>query len=410
MNNNNALRWTIAVASLGYFVDIYDLQLFNIIAKASLLGIGITDPKEIDQWDYLLFLWQMGGMLVGGLLWGWLGDVKGRKQILFGSILLYSTANIANAFVTNVEMYSLIRFIAGLGLAGELGAAITLVSELMDKEKRGYGTMVIVTMGALGAIGAVFVSKVSLPFFGLAPWQTSYIVGGGLGLVLLTLRVGTFESGLFQQGEKSGVQRGNFLLIFKTKERALRYLACIAMGLPVWYCVGILIKFSKTFALFSDLHIDASMGIVYTYLGLSFGDLMSSLLSQYFKSRKKTIMLYLWLTVMVTMTYLFAHPIGITFFYFLCFALGTATGYWALFVSMAAELFGTNIRATVASTTPNFVRGAVVPMVLSFKAMEKWMGSINAAVVLGIITIGLALISARYLKESFGKDLNFLEE
>ncbi len=409
MNNNNALRWTIAVASLGYFVDIYDLQLFNIISKASLMGIGITDPKEIDQWDYLLFLWQMGGMLVGGLLWGWLGDVKGRKQILFGSILLYSVANIANAFVQSVEMYSLIRFIAGLGLAGELGAAITLVSELMDKEKRGYGTMVIVTMGALGAIGAVFVSKLSLPFFGLAPWQTSYIIGGVLGLLLLTLRVGTFESGLFEQSEKSSAQRGNFLLLFKTKERALRYLACIAMGLPVWYCVGILIKFSKTFALFSDLHIDVSTGIVFTYLGLSFGDLMSSLLSQYFRSRKKTIAIYLWLTVVVTSTYLFAHPISISFFYFLCFALGSATGYWALFVSMSAELFGTNIRATVASTTPNFVRGAVVPLVLSFKAMESEIGSINAAVILGVITIGLALISAHYLKESFGKDLDFQE-
>ncbi len=410
MNNNSALRWTIAVASLGYFVDIYDLQLFNIISKASLTGIGITDPKELEKWDYLLFLWQMGGMLVGGLLWGWLGDVKGRKQILFGSILLYSSANIANAFVGNVESYSVIRFIAGLGLAGELGAAITLVSEIMDKEKRGYGTMVIVTMGALGAIGAVFVSKISLPMFGLAPWQTSYIIGGILGLLLLTLRVGTFESSLFEHTSKQSKSRGNFLLLFKTKERALRYLACIALGLPVWYCVGILIKFSKTFALLSNLQIDVSLGIVFTYLGLSFGDLLSSLLSQYFKSRKKTITAYLYLTVIISAFYLFVHPVSSFTFYFLCFALGSATGYWALFVSMSAELFGTNIRATVASTTPNFVRGAVVPLILSFKAMEGSLGSVLAAVILGIITIGLALVSARYLQESFGKDLNFQEE
>ncbi len=410
MNHPNALRWTVAVAALGYFVDIYDLQLFNIISKSSLNGIGITDTNELDKWDYLLFLWQMGGMLVGGLLWGWLGDVKGRRRILFGSILLYSLANIANAFVTNVEMYSVIRFIAGLGLAGELGAAITLVSELMDKEKRGYGTMVIVTMGALGAIGAVFVSKLTIPFFGLASWQTSYIIGGILGLLLLTLRMGTFESGLFEKTTQSDVQRGNFLLLFKTRERALRYLACIAMGLPVWYCVGILIKFSKTFALFSNLHIDVSTAIVFTYLGLSFGDLMSSLLSQYLRSRKKTISLYLWLTGAVASTYLLVHPIGLNFFYFLCFALGTATGYWALFVSMSAELFGTNVRATVASTTPNFVRGAVVPMVLSFKSMEGVWGSIPSAIILGFITIGAALISAHYLQESFGKDLNFQEE
>jgi MFS family permease len=352
----------------------------------------------------------MGGMLVGGLLWGWLGDVKGRKRILFGSILLYSLANMANAFVTNVEMYSAIRFVAGLGLAGELGAAITLVSELMDKEKRGYGTMVIVTMGALGAIGAVLVSKLTIPFFGLASWQTSYIIGGLLGIILLTLRVGTFESGMFEETSQSNIQRGNFFLLFKTKERALRYLACIAMGLPVWFCVGILIKFSKTFALLSNLQIDISTAIIFTYLGLSFGDLMSSLLSQYFRSRKKTISIYLWLTVLVTCTYLLVHPIGLNFFYFLCFALGSATGYWALFVSMSAELFGTNVRATVASTTPNFVRGSVVPLVLSFKAMEGYWGSITAAMILGSITIGLAIISARYLQESFGKDLNFQEE
>lgn len=410
MNNNSALRWTIAVASLGYFVDIYDLQLFNIISKASLIGIGVTDAKELEKWDYLLFLWQMGGMLVGGLLWGWLGDVKGRKQILFGSILLYSSANIANAFVGSVESYSAIRFIAGLGLAGELGAAITLVSEIMEKEKRGYGTMVIVTMGALGAIGAVFVSKISLPIFGLEPWQTSYIIGGLLGLLLLTLRVGTFESGLFEHAAKQTKSRGNFLLLFKTKERAFRYLACIAMGLPVWYCVGILIKFSKTFALLSHLDIDVSLAIVFTYLGLSLGDLMSSLLSQYYKSRKKTINIYLYLTIVVSCFYLFAHPVSLYTFYFLCFSLGTVTGYWALFVSMSAELFGTNIRATVASTTPNFVRGAVVPLILIFKALEENIGSVQAAVLLGIITVGLALIGARHLQESFGKDLNFQEE
>ncbi|MEN9948934.1 MAG: hypothetical protein RL106_1757, partial [Bacteroidota bacterium] len=197
MDGKKTLHWTVAVAALGYFVDIYDLQLFNIVSKSSLMGLGISDSKEIEDWDYLLFLWQMSGMLVGGLIWGWLGDTKGRRNILFGSILLYSLANIANAFVTNVEAYSAIRFIAGLGLAGELGAAITLVSELMDKEKRGYGTMVIVTMGALGAVAAVFVSKIQWTVFDLAPWQMSYIIGGVLGLVLLGLRMGTFESDTF---------------------------------------------------------------------------------------------------------------------------------------------------------------------------------------------------------------------
>jgi MFS family permease len=409
MATKNTIHWTIAVAALGYFVDIYDLQLFNIVSKASLHGIGITNPVELEKWDYLLFLWQMGGMLVGGLLWGWLGDTKGRKNILFGSILLYSIANIANAFVYNVETYSAIRFIAGLGLAGELGAAITLVSELMDKEKRGYGTMVIVTMGALGAVAAVLISKIQIPFLHFASWQISYLVGGTLGLMLLILRMGTFESGTFEKIKSTNIRRGNFLMLFSNKERALRYLACIAIGLPVWYSVGILIKFSKKFAALQGIEIDISLAIVFTYLGLSFGDLLSSILSQFFKSRKKTVYIYLLASVMVIITYLFYPHKSESFFYGLCFMIGTATGYWALFVSMSAELFGTNIRATVASTTPNFVRGAVVPLVLTFKAWEDAMGMIPAATILGIISLGLAFWGISHVKESFGKDLDFQE-
>ena len=379
------MRWTVAVAALGYFVDIYDLQLFNIVSKSSLLGVGITDPHELEEWDYLLFLWQMGGMLVGGLLWGWLGDTKGRRNILFGSILLYSLANIANAFVTTTEMYSVVRFIAGLGLAGELGAAITLVSELMEKEKRGLGTMIVVTMGALGAVAAVFISKINWQIAGLENWQLSYIIGGVLGLLLLGLRMGTFESNTFTETQQMDIKRGRWTMLFATKERALRYLACITIGLPVWYCVGILIKFSKKFALLDHLEIEVSTAIVFTYLGLSFGDLLSSLISQYLKSRKKTVFIYLILTVGVVSYYLYGPSSSANLFYFLCFMIGTGTGYWALFVSMSAELFGTNLRATVASTTPNFVRGAVVPLVLTFKAWEPMLGMTGAATALGFI-------------------------
>lgn len=404
------MRWTVAVAALGYFVDIYDLQLFNIVSKSSLLGLGITDPQALEEWDYLLFLWQMGGMLVGGLLWGWLGDTKGRRNILFGSILLYSLANIANAFVTTTEMYSVVRFIAGLGLAGELGAAITLVSELMEKEKRGLGTMIVVTMGALGAVAAVFISKINWQIAGLENWQLSYIIGGVLGLLLLGLRMGTFESNTFTETQQMDIKRGRWTMLFATKERALRYLACITIGLPVWYCVGILIKFSKKFALLDHLEIEVSTAIVFTYLGLSFGDLLSSLISQYLKSRKKTVFIYLILTVGVVTYYLYGPSSSANLFYFLCFMIGTGTGYWALFVSMSAELFGTNLRATVASTTPNFVRGAVVPLVLTFKAWEPMMGMTGAATALGIISLGLAFWGVSHLEESFAKDLNFHEE
>ncbi|MFM7770518.1 MAG: MFS transporter, partial [Bacteroidota bacterium] len=338
MNSSQKQLWlTIVVASLGYFVDIYDLQLFNIVSKESLIGIGITDPIQLKNLDYSLFLWQMGGIIVGGLLWGILGDKKGRKKILFGSILLYSIANIANAFVPNIEMYILVRFIAGIGLAGELGAAVTLISESMEKEKRGIGTMIIVTAGALGAVAAVGVSKLQLTFFGLQNWQTAYIIGGILGLLLLFMRFQTFESGLYDQMEIADSSKGNFLMLFKNKNRALRYLSCIAIGLPVWFCVGILIKFAPDFAKVLEvdptIKIDHTTCIVACYLGLSVGDLISGFFSQLFKNRKQVILAYLSTTVVVCAYFLYVKNHSEFTFYALSFLIGGSTGYWVLFVT-----------------------------------------------------------------------------
>jgi MFS family permease len=406
------LGLTILVASLGYFVDIYDLQLFNIVSKESLRGIGITDENLIKTYDYSLFLWQMSGIILGGLIWGILGDKRGRKKILFGSILIYSLANIANAFVTNVEAYSIIRFITGIGLAGELGAAVTLINESMSKEKRGIGTMIIVTMGALGAVAAVGIHKLQFTMLGLESWQMSYIIGGCLGLLLLFMRFQTFESEMFDKVEKQKVQRGNFFMLFKTKERALRYLSCIAIGLPVWFCVGLLIKFSDKFATVLEVEgtIDPTTCIIFCYLGLSGGDLISGFISQFMKSRKKIIFFYLATTVIISLYFLLVHHHSVNTFYALSALLGATTGYWVLFVSNAAEQFGTNIRSTVASTVPNFVRGSTVPIVLTFKYIEPSFGVINSALIIGGVTIGIAAIALAYLPETFGKNLNFIEE
>ncbi len=411
-SSSRSINLTILVASLGYFVDIFDLQLFNIVSKSSLAGLGITEKSLIDKYDYTLFLWQMTGMLVGGLIWGIIGDTKGRKSILFGSILMYSLANIANAFVGDMTSYTIIRFVAGLGLAGELGAAITLVNEIMHKDKRGYGTMVIVTMGALGAVAAVYISKLQLSLFGLQTWQTMYIIGGGLGLALLALRMGTFESGLFDDIKKSKVKKGNFLMLFTNATRLKKYLASIALGLPVWFGIGVLIKFSDKFAAVNGASgvIEVPQAIVYAYLGLSVGDLLSGYLSQLFRNRKKVVMFYLILNVAVVITFLFAKGLSASVMYFMCFMIGAATGYWALFVTIASETFGTNIRATVTTTVPNFVRGALVPIMLSFKALEPVTGNITAALIVGGVCIVLSFISILVLPESFGRDLNFLEE
>lgn len=408
--NSTIFNFTVFVAALGYFVDIYDLQLFNLVSKTSLKGLGITDPHELDYWDVRLFNFQMFGMLIGGIIWGIMGDRKGRKSILFGSIILYSLANILNGFVQNTTQYEIVRFFAGLGLAGELGAAITLVSEILSKEKRGIGTMIIVSVGALGAVTAFYIT-------GYMDWRTSYYVGGGLGLLLLALRFGTFESKMFDNLKHEHVSRGNFLSLFTHKERFKKYLFCILIGLPVWYCIGVLMKFSDKFAAEWGIDVSGDNGntikrtaIMLSYVGLSVGDIFSGALSQLFKSRKKIVTAYLFFTIALSLVYIFMKSNSIFLFHIMCFLLGCATGYWALFVTIASEQFGTNIRATATTTVPNFVRGLVVPLTVGFASLSNSSGTVQAALIVGGISLALALVSIFSVKETFGKDLNYLEE
>jgi len=419
---NRSALLLITVAALGYFVDIYDLILFNVVKKESLISLGYTSETDLKNYGLQLFNWQMGGMLVGGILWGILGDKKGRLKVLFGSILLYSAANVANAFVDNITSYAIIRFIAGVGLAGELGAGITLVAEVMSKETRGYGTMIIVTFGALGAVLAAIVggesagiSNVieSITDIHLENWQVAYVIGGVLGLLLLALRIGTFESDMYKKVHHEEVSRGDFLSLFKNKTIFLKYLKCILIGLPVWYAIGILIALAENFG-GSLLNVDGKVingqAVMYAYLGLSVGDLISGMLSQLFKSRRKVVILYLFFSAVVMWMY-FGTTAGRSadWFYFVCFLVGAGTGFWALFVTIAAEQFGTNIRSTVTTTVPNFVRGAVIPITASFKALEGSIGTLNAAVFVGIVCLLLSFWAIWGVDETFSKELNYTE-
>ena len=395
----------VLISASGYFVDIYDLIIFNVVKKQSLEALGFTGEAFKTQ-EILLFNWQMSGMLIGGILWGILGDRKGRVSVLFGSILMYSLANIANAFVTNIEAYAACRFLAGIGLAGELGAGITLVVESMDKETRGYGTMIIVTLGALGAVVASFVGKVN--------WQMAYITGGVMGLAILLLRVTGLESGMFKNMKGKALKQGNLLFLVQSGDRLRRYLACIVIGLPVWFTIGILINLSERFSYHTGIisgKVSVADCVMFAYLGLSVGDLLSGFLSQIFKNRKKVIFGYLVANLVLVFVYLFFRNISADVFYFLCFLLGAATGYWALFVTIAAEQFGTNLRSVVTNTVPNFVRGAVVPITLSFKFLEaQLIDTVLAASVVGIICMVLAFWGNAQVHETFGKDLDFVEK
>lgn len=404
IQNTNPLNVIVIVAALGYFVDIYDLILFGIVRNPSLVDMKFKGD-EITSQGLMLLNCQMFGMLIGGILWGILGDVKGRLSVLFGSIFMYSIANILNGFVKDIDTYAFLRFIAGVGLAGELGAGVTLVTETMHKEHRGWGTMIIATFGALGAVLAALIGD-------QFHWRTAYFVGGGLGILLLILRFGTYESGMFESIKTTGIKKGAFHRLFTEKERFTKYMACIAVGLPVWFTVGLLIilspEFSKALNI-SGTGMQAGKAIMWCYIGLSAGDLLSGYISQKLRSRKKAVLLFLILTLIFNSLYLIASGASAAYMYFVCFALGFSTGYWALFVTISSEQFGTNIRATVTTTVPNFVRGAVVPITALFTFLKPGMGMIGSAMAVGSVCLTLAIISILYLKETFGKDLDYTE-
>ena len=405
------LSLPVIVAALGYFVDIYDLLLFTIVRVPSLqsLNIDITNRAMMIAASTKVINWQMWGMLIGGIIWGIMGDKKGRLSVLFGSIILYSVANFLTAFVANVPQYALARFFAGVGLAGELGAGITLVSELLSKAKRGIGTSMVAGIGLFGAVAAYFTFKIS------GDWRLCYKIGAGLGIMLLVLRISVTESGMFKQvQQRANIVRGNFFMFFQDAGRFRKYILAILIGLPTWFVIGILVNLSNQFAteFYGKNNIESGRAIMYAYAAIAVGDILVGLISQYFKSRKKALYLF----------YFFAIVSGVYFFsgnikndstmYVACAALGFSTGFWAIFVTMGAEQFGTNLRATAATTIPNMVRGSLplinLMFVNWFQYINKW-SLVKSAIYTGVIVMVITLIAAYFTEETFNKDLNYVE-
>ena len=399
----------VIVAALGYFVDIYDLILFGMVRTPSLKALGITGDALTTEGLYLLNM-QMGGMLLGGILWGVIGDKRGRLSVLFGSIAMYSVANIANGTVDTLQGYAICRLIAGIGLAGELGAGITLVSELMGKHNRGVGTTLVAALGVSGGVVAGLIGG-AFPGVGV-DWRTAYYIGGGMGLALLALRIGVVESGMFRETVKrTNVSRGNFFKLFTDRARLVRYVAIICVGVPVWYVIGILFLFSRELggALGLDPAPNPATSLFFCYAGCAVGGLGCGLLSQYLKSRKKALAIFLAATALSMLAYFTIGGTSRTVFYVICCVGGAASGYWAVFVATAAELFGTNLRATVTTTVPNFVRGSAVLVTTGFKGLTPSLGLVGAAIAVGIATLAIAVAGLVSLRETFGVDLDFHE-
>jgi MFS family permease len=407
----NILNITVIVAALGYFVDIYDLLLFTIVREPSLgdIGVNLKDTTAVVGASTHIINWQMVGLLIGGIIWGVIGDKKGRLSVLFGSIILYSIANFITAYVQTVDQYAYCRFAAGLGLAGELGAGITLVTELMPKNKRGIGTSLVAGIGLSGAVVAYFTFQ-----FTHHDWRLCYKIGGCLGILLLFLRIAVAESGMFKEVRQQDVSRGNFFMFFTNKKRFRKYVLAILIGLPTWYVIGVLVNLSNRFAgeLYGQKSLDSGRAIMFAYAAIALGDIMVGFICQYFKSRKKGLLLYYILCIFSLVLFFSSFNNSDARMYGICAALGFSTGFWAIFITMGAEQFGTNLRATAATTIPNMVRGALPLINLMFVNLFQkdlgW-GLINAAIVTGIIIMVITLIAFYFTEETYHKDLNYVE-
>lgn len=398
--------FTILVAALGYFVDVYDLIIFSVVRVESLQSLGLSGD-DLTQKGVLLLNMQMGGMLLGGIMWGMLGDKRGRLSILFGSIIMYSLANLANAFVTSVEQYALCRFIAGIGLAGEIGAGITLVAELLPKNKRGIGTTLVATLGLMGGFTAALTG-------GWLEWKTAYLLGGCMGLALLALRVAAAESDMFAHiAHKAGVRRGDLKLLLSSWPRLKRFACCTLIGLPVWFAAGLIVTFAPEIgnAMGIAEPLTSAKCVLWLYGGIVIGDLASGMLSQLLQSRRKALAIFLCGTGLGIMTILNLQDslLRADVYYLLCGITGFFTGYWAVFLVTTAENFGTNLRATVTTATPNLVRGGAIVLTSAFAALKPHLGVVPSLEVLGVVTVGAALLAVWSLRETFHEDLDYVE-
>lgn len=405
--SNQLFNIIVVVASLGYFVDIYDLILFGIVKNPSLMDMGITDKAGLFSKGNFLLSMQMAGMLIGGIVWGIMGDKKGRLSTLFLTILLYSLANIANGFAQNTTQYAWLRFVSGFGLSGELGVGITLVSEVMSKESRGLGASLVSGIGILGAVVAFLIAE-------KFHWRMAYWTGGGLGLLLLILRIAVYESGMYEKTKAQHVSRGNFLSLFTHIGRFKKFIFCILLALPTWYTVSVLAINAPSFAqdaLKIAGTVKGSTSVMMHYIGASIGSFLFGFISLKLRSRKKAIIIGTSSIAVLTGVYFMLFGATPALFYSVLLLLGIPMGgLWSIFITAASEQFGTNLRATVTTTAPNFVRGATILMTFLLGAFTPWVGLWSSGVIVGILFIGIALVSVFLTEETYGKELDYVED
>jgi putative MFS transporter len=394
------------IAAFGYFVDLFDLVLYGAVRVDSLQSLGYQGKELFEVGANLLNI-QMAGMLVGGIFWGILGDRRGRKEALFGSIFIYSLATFLNAYVHDFAGYATLRFLAGIGLAGELGSAITLVSETLPQASRGLGSAFVAAVGFFGAAMASYTSQ-------HMSWQNAYRFGGALGVLLLLSRVSVKESILFLKthANNPNASFGSLGYLFSSGRRVKLMLLAFLAGVPIWYVAGILSYFAPEFAkeLKTTGIVTAGTTIMMGYLGSIMGDIACGFLSQKLKSRKKAVLIFMILGGLIAIIHpLFMVGGSALSFYWVRFGIGFGNGFFAILIAWIAEMFGTNLRATLTSTLANLIRASVIPITFAFLHFNPTYGLLKTSAALGCFVFVLGIISVLNMPETFSRDLHYLE-
>lgn len=412
-HKEQSIALLILVASLGYFVDAYDLIIASVVRSSAIVELGLAQvgTPEHTKYAQLFEYVQSAGILLGGIIFGVYSDKKGRKKALYYSIAIYSIANILNGLLSASvpfvgTVYCILRFICGFALAAELSIGIVMISETMKAKHRGYGTMIVVSFGILGAV----LAAVLFEFIGIH-WQTLYLIGGIAGVLLLIFRFSVKETNPFLDLENQESERGSWVMIFKNRRLLKILFNAILLGFPIYFFISIPIKFATDYGKELGLTIKGTIPIIVFYIAMSVSDIIANYLCQLFENRKKVLYFYLGLcTISVFLLHFYPPTTPEQYFYLFSPLMGFASGYWALLITFTNEQIGTNIRSTYTTAVPNVVRSLFIPIQLLLTVLQPTFGTSTSVFYIGVLAVILALLGLYSLKETWGKNLKFIDE
>ncbi len=408
---NSSYFIILLVTSLGNFVDYGDMFMASLVRNDAIVALGIAQTKEaVLAVGLNLESFQAVGFLLGCFTWGIFADKKGRLQVLYISTLVYSLANILNGLLSPewshvYYWYGGCRLFSGWGLSAEFSVAITLIVEYFSVKKRIIGTML---MTGLGFLGVFLVSW--LKFYTHILWNEFFIWGGVAGLVLLVFRFAAQESFMFLNQQTAAIKKGSLMTLLKQKKYSRQFFLTVWLVLPI-FLVQLILKFSPNISqqINSEIISIALVLLIYDAFSI-FSDILGCYISYLFNNRMRVLKFYLILIFLALLGFAIWPPLT-TFSWYWVYVpiLGLANGYWGLWGTMIAELFGINVRATATTFIVNLSRSFVLILSITFKDLDLRYGFSISVIVLTLVTCGLAFWSVFKIPETAHKNLEYVE-